>query len=123
VDSLKKQNEDSKVGLLVLSTAQPLQLPYLVETLKNAQTILVLGPRRQHLESSDLLATQIKAAFSDAWTRAEGFPRVGCLADAQLSENLQEEAAALTEALQSDHGKRTLVIGEPQAVALEKSKR
>jgi hypothetical protein len=129
VDSFK-QRENLKAGLLVLSTSRPVQAPRLVETLKNAQAILVLETRRQHLGSSDLLATQIKAAFADAWTRAEGFPRISrlpkiflCLVEAQVSESLQEELNAVIEMLQSDNGRRLIVLGEPQPVVLEKSKR
>jgi hypothetical protein len=128
-DSLKR-TENLKVGLLVLSASRPVQTPHLVEALKNTRAILVLETRRQHLGSWDLLATQIKAAFADAWTQAEGFPKIShmpkiflCLVEAQLSENLQEERIAVTEALRSDNGKRVIVLGEPQPVALEKSKR
>jgi len=128
-DSLKKR-ENFKSGLLVLSTSHPVQAPQLVETFKNTQAILVLETRRQHLGSSDLLATQIKAAFADAWTQTEGFPKISripkvflCLVEAQLSENLQEELPAVIEALQSDNGRRVIVLGESQAVVLDKDKR
>lgn len=129
VDSLK-QKENLKTGLLVLSTSHPVQTSRLVETLKNTQAILVLETRRQHLGTSDLLATQIKAAFADAWTQAEGFPKISripkiflCLVEAHLSENLQEELNAVIEALQSGNGKRIIVLGESQSVVLEKGKR
>jgi len=128
-DSLK-QKEHFKTGLLVLSTSHPVHAPHLVETLKNTQAILVLETRRQHLEPSDLLATQIKAAFADAWTQAEGFPKIShvpkiflCLVEAQLSENLQEELNAVIEALRSDNGRRVIILGESQVVSLGKGKR
>lgn len=128
-DSLKKRG-NFKSGLLILSTSHPVQAPQLVETFKNTQAILVLETRRQHLGSSDLLATQIKAAFADAWTQTEGFPKISripkvflCLVEAQLSENLQEELPTVIEALQSDNGKRIIVLGESQSVVLEKGKR
>lgn len=126
VDSLK-QKENLKTGLLVLSTSHPVYVLHLVETLKNTQAILVLETRRQHLGTSDLLATQIKAAFADALTQAEGFPKIShipkiflCLVEAHLSENLQEELNAVIEALQSGNGKRIITLGESQAVVLEK---
>jgi hypothetical protein len=129
VDSLK-QKENLKTGLLVLSASHPVQAAHLVETLKNTQAILVLETRRQHLGTSDLLATQVKAAFADAWTQAEGFPRIShipriflCLLEAHLSENLQEELNAVMETLQSANGKRIITLGESQAVVLEKGER
>jgi hypothetical protein len=129
VDSLK-QKENLKTGLLVLSASHPVQAAHLVETLKNTQAILVLETRRQHLGTSDLLATQVKAAFADAWTQAEGFPRIShipriflCLVEAHLSENLQEELNAVMETLQSGNGKRIITLGESQAVVLEKGER
>jgi transcriptional regulator with XRE-family HTH domain len=129
VNSLK-QKENLKTSLLVLSTSHPVHVPHLVETLKNTQAILVLENRRQHLVPSDLLATQIKAAFADAWTHAEGFPEIShipkiflCLAEAQLSEGLQEELIAIIEALQSGNGKRVIVLGDSQPIILEKGER
>jgi TPP-dependent indolepyruvate ferredoxin oxidoreductase alpha subunit len=128
-DSLKQQGH-FKAGLLVLSASHPVHAPHLVETLKNARAILVLETRRQHLGSSDLLATQIKAAFADAWTQAEGFPKILhmpkiflCLVETQLSENYQEELNEVIEALRSENGRRVIILGESQPVFLEKSKR
>lgn len=128
-DSLN-QKENLKTGLLVLSIPHPVHVPQLVETLRNTQAILVLETRRQHLGPSDLLVTQIKAAFADAWTQADGFPKIShipkiflCLVEAQLSEDLQEELTAVIEALQSSNGKRVIVLGDSQPVVLEKGKR
>jgi len=125
-----KQKKNLKTGLLVLSTPHPVHVPQLVETLRNTQAILVLETRRQHLEPSDLLVTQIKAAFADAWTQADGFPKIShipkvflCLVEAHLSEDLEEELRSVTEALQASHGKRAIVIGDSQPVVLEKGKR
>jgi len=124
-----KQKENLKTGLLLLSTSRPVHVPQLVETLRNTQAILVLETRRQHLGPSDLLATQIKAAFADAWTRAEGFPKIShipkiflCLVEAQLSEDLQEELSAVIEALQLGNGRRSIVLGDSRPVVLEKGK-
>jgi pyruvate/2-oxoacid:ferredoxin oxidoreductase alpha subunit len=109
VDWLRTE-KDWKVGFLRALDAERLPAPAIVESLKSARLICVLEPAE--VEGVGL-AAQIKAAFVDALTEAEGYPRVHyvpVISDVRLSPGSRplrgEDGYQILRQLQSDRGRR-----------------
>jgi Pyruvate:ferredoxin oxidoreductase core domain II len=74
VDQLRRSHQ-KKIGLLNIVNGIPFPASSLVAALKETKTVCVLDLENQ-TEPPTMLAAQLKAAFLDALTGAEGYPEI-----------------------------------------------
>jgi pyruvate-ferredoxin/flavodoxin oxidoreductase len=75
VDWIREQ-EGIKVGVVHVTCYRPFPGPQVVAALQNVKAFSVVERMDDPLAQSNPLTADIKAAFSDAMTRAEGYPQV-----------------------------------------------
>jgi len=75
VDWIRKQ-EGIKLGVVHVTCYRPFPGPQIVEALKGGKAFSVVERMDDPLAQSNPLTTDIKAAFADAMTGAEGYPQI-----------------------------------------------
>ena len=78
VDHLRK-NEGIKAGVLHVTSFRPFPGAELVGALKDAQAIAVIERMDNPLGQSNPLTMEVKSAFADAATSAEGYPEISSI--------------------------------------------
>jgi pyruvate-ferredoxin/flavodoxin oxidoreductase len=71
-----RETEGLKVGAIHVTTFRPFPGPQLVEALKHVKAFAVVERMDNPMAQSNPLTVELKAAFSDALTGAEGYPQI-----------------------------------------------
>ncbi|MBI2266208.1 MAG: 2-oxoacid:acceptor oxidoreductase family protein [Armatimonadetes bacterium] len=124
VDFLRSER-GIKVGVVNVTVFRPFPGPQLVQSLSRVKALSVLERMDNPLAQSNPLAAELKAAFSDALTKAPGYPAISAMpvifagAGGLGSRDVRPgDCIAIVENMQNGQGKRTFVIGIDHPLAI-----